>query len=144
MKPIGMGSVVLFLSVLVLAACTPKAELTLQDAWARPGLKSGNSAIYFEVQNPLDEEDLLLKADCPAAVSTELHMSMMDASGNMMMQPQENVPIPAQSQVSFKPGGLHVMLIGLTQDLNVGDTLALTLTFQNAGTLQLEVPVKTP
>lgn len=144
MKRIGMGSLVLFFSLLWLAACTPQQALTLKDAWARPGLKDGNSAVYFEVQNPLAEEDLLLQAECPAAASTELHISMMDASGNMMMQPQENVPIPAQGQVSFKPGGLHVMLIGLTQDLNVGDTLALTLTFQNAGTLQLEVPVKTP
>ncbi len=144
MKRIGMSSLLLFFSVCFLAACTPKPTLTLQDAWARPGLKDGNSAVYFEVQNPLAEEDLLLKAECTAAASTELHMSMMDASGNMMMHPQENVPIPAQGQVSFKPGGLHVMLIGLTQDLNAGDTLTLTLTFQNAGTLQLEVPVKTP
>jgi len=144
MKHMSMGRIALFLSVCVLAACTPKQGLTLQSAWARPGLKDGNSAVYFEIQNPLAEEDLLLKAECTAAASTELHISMMDASGNMMMQPQENVPIPAQGQVSFKPGGLHVMLIGLTQDLNVDDTLALTLTFQNAGTLQLEVPVKTP
>ena len=144
MKRIGLRSIALFLSVCVLAACTPKQGLTLQSAWARPGLTGGNSAVYFEIQNPFAEEDLLLKAECTAAASTELHMSMMDASGNMMMQPQENVPIPAQGQVSFKPGGLHVMLIGLTQDLNAGDTLALTLTFQNAGTLQLEVPIKTP
>ena len=64
--------------------------------------------------------------------------------GVMMMVQQENVPVSAESQVEFKPGGLHVMLIGLKQDLNPGDTFAVTLNFENAGEITLDVPVREP
>jgi len=66
------------------------------------------------------------------------------AGGVMMMVQQENVRIGAQSQIEFTPGGLHVMLIGLNQDLNPGDTFQVTLNFENAGQITLDVPVREP
>ena len=69
---------------------------------------------------------------------------MMDANGVMSMQPQESVPVPAQGTVEFKAGGLHVMLINLNRDLKVGDTFTVTLNFQNAGEITVDVTVKEP
>ena len=66
------------------------------------------------------------------------------AGGVMMMVQQENVRVGAQSQLEFTPGGLHVMLIGLAQDLNPGDTFQVTLTFEKAGRITLDVPVREP
>ena len=66
------------------------------------------------------------------------------AGGVMMMVQQENVPVGAQSQIEFSPGGLHVMLIGLNQDLNPGDTFQVTLNFENAGQITMDVPVREP
>ena len=60
----------------------------------------------------------------------------------MQMTPQEFVPIPAGEQVVFKPGDLHVMLIKLHDQLNVGDTFDLTLVFENAGEIALSVTVQ--
>jgi len=66
------------------------------------------------------------------------------ASGVMMMVQQENIPVSAQNQIEFKPGGLHVMLIGLNQDLNTGDVFQVTLNFEKAGQITMDVPVKQP
>jgi len=58
------------------------------------------------------------------------------------MIPQESVPLAAGAKVEFKPGGLHVMLIGLKQDLKVGDQFELTLHFKNHADIVLKVIVK--
>lgn len=71
-------------------------------------------------------------------------MSMMDAIGVMPMQQQESVSVPARGKVEFKPCGLHVILINLTQDMQVGDTNTLTLIFENAGSVEIQVPVRAP
>jgi copper(I)-binding protein len=76
------------------------------------------------------------------AGAVELHMTMMN-EGNMQMAPQQEVPVQA-GKTEFKPGGLHVMLIGLKQDLNPGDTFSLTLDFATAGEMSLQVTVSEP
>ncbi len=79
-----------------------------------------------------------------SANSVETSMGMNMEGGVMTMVQQENVPVAAQSQVEFKPGGLHVMLIGLKQDLNPGDSFTIRLNFEKAGQITLDVPVSAP
>jgi copper(I)-binding protein len=126
---------------LLLAACgaSGSGELQVKDAWARPGLADGNSAIFFVIVNP-GEADTLLSASSEVADAVELHMTMMQ-DGNMQMAHQMNVPAPTGETV-FKPGGLHVMLIGLKDDLKTGDTFTVTLAFEKAGERTLTVTVK--
>jgi len=71
-------------------------------------------------------------------------MIMMDSNGVMSMKMQKSVPAPAQQEVIFKPGGLHVMLFNLKQDLKVGDTITLTLNFKEVGDVVIDVPVREP
>jgi copper(I)-binding protein len=104
----------------------------------------GNSAIYFIVDNPSAQEDVLLSASSDGAEAVELHLSKMDSEGTMKMQQQDSVPIPAKSKVELKPGGLHIMLIKLKSDLKAGDTISLILKFHHAGEIKLEVPVRQP
>lgn len=113
----------------------------VSEAWARPGPAGGNSAAYFKLNNPTPEEDRLLGASSPVARSAELHLSEVDANGVASMRRQDFIDIPAGWQLAFAPGGLHVMLIGLTQDLDVGDTFPLALEFEHAGTLEIQVEV---
>ena len=54
------------------------------------------------------------------------------------------LPIPAKGSVLLAPGGLHVMLMGLPQPLKAGTTLPLTLNFEKAGTVTLDVPILAP
>lgn len=135
----------LLLTALMVGACGgASGELTVKDAWARPASAGENGAAYFVIENESAEDDTLLGASSEIAAATEVHMSMMMDGGVMSMQPQESVPAPANSQVEFKPGGLHVMFVSLTQDLKVGDTITLTLNFKEAGSFTVEVPVKEP
>jgi copper(I)-binding protein len=136
-------TLVLILSI-ILTACSPNNALTVENAWGRPAVAGGTGAVFFEINNPLTTADTLLSADTSAAETVELHMTSMNAEGNMNMTPQENVPVPAGEEVIFEPGGLHVMLIGLTQDLNAGDTIQLTLQFENAGEISVEAEIRQP
>jgi hypothetical protein len=128
------------LAALLLAACAGPQALQVQDAWARPLPAGSNGGVFFVIENSTGQADRLLSASALVADVTELHMSMMH-DGVMQMQMQESVEIPARAEVAFKPGGLHVMLIGLKQGLQPGDTFPLTLIFEKAGKIQVEVTV---
>lgn len=136
----------LFLLAASAAACTQKAPGTIAvtDAWARPGQKGGNSAIYFVIDNPQQEADTLLEAKTDAAMMVQLHRTETDSAGNSAMVHQESVPVPGGEKVSFEPGGLHVMLMQLNADLTAGQTLPVTLRFENAGEIEIQAEVREP
>jgi copper(I)-binding protein len=126
---------------LVAAACSsaPAASqpgLTISDAWARPAAAAGQSAAYLTIANA-GAADTLLSVRCSVAGSTMIHQTSTDASGMTGMSPIDKLPIPAGTTVTLKPGGYHVMMMGLTQALAAGATLELRLVFEHAG----EVPV---
>lgn len=134
---------VFIMLTLVLAACSASGsgELGVNDVWARPGLAGGNSAVFFVIDNPV-ADDMLLSASSDVADAVELHKTIME-DGNMKMVHQMNVPVPIGETV-FKPGDLHVMLIGLKNDLKPGDTFTVTLNFETAGGRTLNVVVREP
>lgn len=138
----------LILTLILLTACSQAGAssgqgLAIRDAWARPGAAGANSAIYFTIENG-GAADTLLEAASTVAAVNELHMSMMNSEGVMSMHHQENVPISAGETVEFAPGGLHVMLIDLADGLEPGDQFDLTLTFENAGEMNVPVTVREP
>lgn len=137
-------AIVISLVALLCACSSSSGALTVQAAWARPAAIGENAAAYFTIENETGSEDSLLSVSSDVAAAAELHMSMTDSNDVMSMEMQEAVEIPARDQVEFKPGGLHVMLVDLDQNLNIGDTILLTLRFQNAGEVTVEVPVKEP
>ena len=127
---------------LVAAGCAANRELNVKEPWARPGTVGGNSAVYFTIDNPAGQPDTLLAAEGDIAGQVEIHRSTTSADGVMMMQEQADVPVPARSTVAFAPGGLHIMLVGLTQDLGGGDMFTLRLRFAEAGEISVIVPVE--
>lgn len=133
--------ILLILLVPLLSTCQREGHLSVDSPWVRPGAAGSNSAAYFAINNPTSEPDLLLSAACDLAAAAEIHLSRMREDGTMEMRPQENVPVPPGGSVNFEPGGLHVMLVDLQQDLNAGDTFDLRLTFQNAGEITVQVEV---
>jgi copper(I)-binding protein len=131
--------------MLALAACQDgEGQLSIRDAWARQASAGLNSAVYFQVDNLSNRSVSLVAASGDVANAVEIHESVMDESGTMRMQPQSSVVIPAGGQVSFEPGGLHVMLVGVNQDLNRGDTFSLVLDFGSDGERTVEVIVRAP
>lgn len=127
---------------LVLTACgSGVGSFQVIDAWARPGLTDGNSAVFFVINNP-GAADLLLSASSDVADAVEIHKTIMQ-DGTMQMVQQMNVPVPTGETI-FKTGDLHVMLIGLKDDLNPGDSFTLTVNFEKFGEQVVNVTVREP
>ncbi|MFN7168084.1 MAG: copper chaperone PCu(A)C, partial [Pannonibacter sp.] len=80
-------------------------------------------------------------ASAPVTDRTELHeMAVID--GVMKMREMEGgIPVPAGATVELKPGGLHVMFMDIKQPLKEGETLPITLTFEKAGTVTVDMPI---
>lgn len=134
---------ILIIAVILLSACTSTSgALTVNEIWARPAFKGENGAVYFVIENGTDSHDSLTRASTDIASAAEAHMSMQNDQGVMTMSMQDSVQIMPGENITFKPGGLHIMLVDLKQDLKVGDTFTLTLQFEKAGEITLQVEVK--
>ncbi len=149
----------------LLVACAPAATPAVDDhthgagievhsVWARPasmsmGAGGGmhgsgvNSAVYFDLHNHATTADVLLRAESEVAKLVEIHETKM-VDNVMQMIPQEKIEVLADADLKFKPGGLHIMLIDLKRDLNVGDKFTVTLVFEKAGPLTIEAEVRQP
>ncbi len=137
-------SFLFFCLLISVSACAGNNNINVKDAWARPGFVGDNSAVYFILTNPNDSPDNLIDANTDTADMVEIHLSKMDSAGVMTMERQDLIVIPANEELEFSPGGLHVMLISLLRDLAPGDSFPLTLNFQNAGDITVEVEVRQP
>lgn len=127
--------------LLGLSACSSPA-LSVSDGWSRPAAAGNNGAAYFIIRNGTVHADTLLGVTTDSAGQAEMHMTMVDANNVMSMHPQATVDIPAGGTVEFKPGGLHVMLVELKQELKAGDVYSLTLQFRNAGDVPVIITVQ--
>jgi copper(I)-binding protein len=74
-------------------------------------------------------------------MDAQIHEMVM-SGGNMTMQEVESIPVKAGVTITFKPGGYHVMLIGLAQPLASGGTISVTLRFAKAGDVVVAVPIQ--
>ena len=115
-------------------------QLEVSNAWARATpAKAENGAAYVTILSPTP--DRLLSASSPAAKKAELHT--MEMAGMVMkMRPLAGLDIPAGQPVALKPGGEHIMLIGLQQPLREGQSFTLTLNFEKAGARTVTVAVE--
>jgi copper(I)-binding protein len=128
--------------VFLLSGCAAPATegLEVSNAWARPAAQSGNGAIYFVIENHSSETQEMIGVTADIAEAAEMHESQM--SGDVMeMHQLESISLGPGSEIPFEPGGLHIMLIGLKQELKTGDELQITLHFRDEQDLQVSVPV---
>lgn len=126
----------------LLGACVTSNEMVAREYWARAASKDGNTAAYMTLQNHTAVDDELIRASSDSARAVEIHESRLGDDGVMQMIPQNSVSIAADTEVEFKPGGLHIMLIGLKQDLAAGQEITVVLHFKKHGDINLTVPVK--
>ena len=98
------------------------------------------AAVYFEVENHGVMEDRLISATTDAARMAMLHESV-ETDGVMSMGDVAGFVVEGQGTFTLARGGAHVMLMGLTKPLADGDTITVTLTFEHAGDVVVEVPV---
>lgn len=116
------------------------AEVIVTDPWARASiLASRPGAAYLTLLS--DTEDRLLSATTPIAGNVMIHASETDANAVTRMIHIDALDLPAGQTVRFAPGGMHLMLMGLTGKLEEGAQFPLTLSFQRAGEIIVTVPV---
>jgi copper(I)-binding protein len=116
--------------------------IEVSDAWARPGAEGRMSAAYFLISNFNTEADKLVSVETEVAGAAEVHESYEREEGMMGMREVPELELPAQSTVRFEQGGLHVMLMDLTQQLSDGDTFQMTLAFEKGDSVTVDVPVR--
>lgn len=136
----------------VLAACAalPLAALAdtsirIEAAFALISPAGNSGAAFMRIDNAGAADDRLVAAESDIAMRTELHTHVEDADGVMrMIEVEEGFAIPAGGAHMLARGGDHVMFMGVTRVPDEGETIMLTLTFEQAGPVVLEVPVGGP
>ena len=125
------------------ASAESSATLTIVDARVDRPLTS-ETAIRLIVHNGSGVADVLTGVSSPDATGSSVHRTIVDARGESTMEAVLQLPIPARADVTFQPGGLHVMLTGLKRDLKIGDHIPVTFTFAHAGALTVQAVVVQP
>ena len=133
--------VILFSATLLLSACEASEGIEVSDAWVRTATEGTNSAVYFVIQNHNADADEVIGASTDIANAAEVHESKMEGDV-MRMNHMDSVTLDPSVKVEFMPGGLHVMLIGLKQDLKAGDQVEVTLHFKNNSDLIVKATVR--
>ena len=118
-------------------------ELMVTEPWARTSpMSAGNGAVYLNLVNQGGSADALVSAESDAAEVVELHETKMGENDMMQMSPVARIEVPAGSSVSLEPGGKHIMLINLKQELTADQTIVLTLNFEKSDPVTVEAAVR--
>lgn len=144
------------------AASAATEEVVIEGQWARTSPAATDmGAAYMTITSPVDDALVAAAVSMDIAMEAQIHevvpaemtdttMAMDDmatdttmAMGDMAMTMREvdEIALPAGAAVELKPGGYHVMLMGLKAPLEVGTEIKITLTFKNAGDIEVTVPV---
>ncbi len=115
-------------------------DIMIEGAYARPALKDQlNSILYMQIVNH-GSDAALVSASTDAAKIVELHTHVND-NGVMRMRRIDKIDLPAGRKVMLKPGGMHVMFIGLNRDLNLDSTVEVILEFSDGSKKSVTAPV---
>jgi periplasmic copper chaperone A len=129
-------------AIVAVVVAAHAGDVMVSGAFARasatPAAKAG--AVYFTIRNESATADKLVSVATDAAQSAMLHENV-EENGVVSMRHLMELPIPAKETVTLSPTKLHVMLMGLKAPLKKGEHLSVTLTFEKAGEVKVDVPV---
>lgn len=116
--------------------------LELRGGFARATLPNAPvGGAFITITNNGATDDRLVSVSSPAADVGQLHTMEMVGDVMKMRALPDGIVIPAGQTVTLEPGGLHMMLMGLKQAFVEGQTLTVTLTFEKAGSVEVELPI---
>jgi hypothetical protein len=127
----------------VTASAAPADGITADHAWARATAGGTTTGAAYVTLTGGAAPDALVSVTTPVAATADVHETLTE-NGVTKMRPAPSLPIPAGKVVTFKPGGYHVMLVGLKQPLAAGQSFPLTLTFAHAAPVTVDVHVQGP
>lgn len=117
-------------------------DLALNGPFARATLPNAPVAGGFlTIVNSGTEDDRLVSASVDFAKEAQIHEMAMEGDVMKMRQLPDGLVIPAGESVVLEPGGYHLMFMGLSQPLVEGEKVPVTLTFEKAGTVTIELHI---
>jgi copper(I)-binding protein len=117
--------------------------LLIDHPWARATVSVQKvGAGYLTIRNEGQQADRLIGARSPIVPSIEMHTHEIDAQGVARMGQLEAIELPPGATVELAPGGMHLMLIGLSAPLREGEDFPLTLVFERAGEVEVRVDIE--
>jgi hypothetical protein len=149
-RPDARVTVSFFLLILLVAIAATRAVgheyanagVTVSHPWARATPAGATvAAAYFEIRSEASAADRLVAAASDAAERVEVH-THIEEDGVMKMRRIDALPVAAGQSTVLKPSGHHLMLFGLKRPLKEGDMLKLSLTFETAGTIEVDATVE--
>ncbi|AUH53709.1 hypothetical protein CXB49_19765 [Chromobacterium sp. ATCC 53434] len=143
MKRFAAALFALCLSGLAAAHSFQLGSIHIGHPWSRAmPIASPTGGVYLSLENQGKGADRLVSASTPRAASAELHTHVNDNGVMRMRKVEGGVEIAPGQTVKFAPGSYHVMLVGLKQPLKAGDRFPLTLNFEKAGSIVVDVVVQ--
>lgn len=124
------------------AQASAARAIAVEQPWARAtpaGAKTG--AVYLTLINNGTATDQLVGATTPLADKVQFHKET-EENGVSRMREMPNVDLAPGAKITFKPGEMHMMMVGLKQPLKEGETFVLTLQFAKAGSIAVTVPIE--
>lgn len=130
--------------LLAVCACFPAyAQLRIEQAWTRATpVVSPVMGGFVTIANSGDTQDRLLRVETNIAKDVVIHQ-MRNENGVLRMRPaKEGLPVPAHGKLELKPGGAHLMLMGVQRHLREGEQFQATLVFEHAGAVPVRFDVR--
>lgn len=117
-------------------------NIVVEQAWARLGSSASKTcAVYLTIHNKSNTDDFLLAVSSTASLTTAIHETQVQ-DGIARMEPLPGgLNMTSHEEVVMRPGGIHIMLSGLSRAVKPGSMLPVTMVFRDAGTLDFEVTV---
>jgi copper(I)-binding protein len=117
-------------------------DIEVSGAFTRATLPNAPvGAGYLTITNKGAADDRLVSATSTVAGTTRIHEMKMEGDVMKMNELPDGVVIPAGGSVTLEPGGLHIMFMQLNQAFAEGSTIPVTLTFEKAGSVEVELAV---
>lgn len=128
---------------ILLAVPAIAGDMMIKDSYARAAHKAAKAgAAFIVIENMTGADDRLVAASSDIAKKVELHTHIEDDNGVMKMtHVEEGFPVEAGGMIMMQRGGEHVMFMGLNLPMEQGDMVDVTLTFEKAGDVEVQVPV---
>ena len=117
-------------------------DLTISGYWTRatlPNQRVGGG--YLTVENIGGDEDRLVAVSSPVTERAEIHEMAVENDVMTMRRLDDGIAIPAGESIALEPGGFHLMFQDLSEGFEEGETVSVTLAFENAGEVTLDLPV---
>lgn len=130
----------LLLASALLVSFAAQAQVKVDDPWVRATVAPQKATgAFMQLTSPKAAK--VVAASSPVAAMVEIHEMKMD-DGVMKMRAVDALPLPAGQAVALKPGGYHVMLMGLKGQIKAGDAVPLTLTVEGEDGKRMALEVK--